>query len=138
MELLTGNAVSGNVIAMFEAEALEFPFTATMPKREKSRLVKCWELLQRMKQISATEGDLVPLMMGAKLLGLSRSRVDDLVRDGRLKRYDIDGHVFLTENSIVECAKVERKHGRPFKVPATTSECWKASMEYAREITRRK
>jgi len=118
---------------MFEAEALEFPFTAAMPKREKSRLVKVWELLGRMKQISETEGDLVPLMMGAKLLGLSRSRVDDLVRDGRLKRYEIDGHVFLTENSIVECAKVERKHGRPFKIPATNSELWKASMEYARE-----
>jgi len=121
---------------MFEAEALEFPFAATMPKREKSKLVKCWELLQRMKAISATEGDLVPLMMGAKLLGLSRSRVDDLVRDGRLKRVDIDGHVFLTENSIVECAKIERKRGRPLKIPTTKSEMWKASMDYARESLR--
>jgi len=123
---------------MFEAEALEFPFTASMPKREKSKLVRCWELLQRMKAISATEGDLVPLMMGAKLLGISRSRVDDLVRDGRLKRYDIDGHVFLTENSIVECAKIERKNGRPLKALSSKSEMWKASMECAREITRRK
>lgn len=122
---------------MFEAEALEFPFTATMPKREKSKLVKCWELLQRMKAISATEGDLVPLMMGAKLLGLSRSRVDDLVRDGRLKRYDIDGHVFLTENSIVECAKVERRNGRPLKTISSNSEMWKASMEYAREVVQK-
>jgi len=119
---------------MFEAEALEFPFTAAMPKREKSKLAKCWELLQRMKAISATEGDLVPLMMGAKLLGISRSRVDDFVRDGRLKRYDIDGHVFLTENSIVECARTERKNGRPLKIPTTTAECWKASREYAREV----
>lgn len=119
---------------MFEAQALEFPFTAAMPKREKSKLAKCWELLQRMKAISATEGDLVPLMMAAKLLGLSRSRVDDLVRDGRLKRYEIDGHVFLTENSIVECAKIERKNGRPLKTLSSRSEMWKASKEYAREV----
>lgn len=123
---------------MFEAQALEFPFTASMPKREKSKLAKCWDLLQRMKAISATEGDLVPLMMGAKLLGLSRSRVDDLVRDGRLKRYDIDGHVFLTENSIVECAKTERKNGRPLKTLSSNVEIFKASMEYAREVTGRK
>jgi len=123
---------------MFEAEALEFPFTASMPKREKSKLAKCWELLQRMKAISATEGDLVPLMMGAKLLGVSRSRIDQLVTDGRLKRYNIDGHVFLTENSIVECAKAERKAGRPLKPLSSRSEMWKASMEFAREVTGRK
>lgn len=120
--------------AMFEAEALEFPFTATMPKREKSKLTKVWELLQRMKQISDTEGDLVPVMMAAKLLGISRSRVDQFVQEGRLKRYEIDGHVFLTENSIVECAKTERRNGRPLKIPTTTAECWKASREYAREV----
>jgi len=119
---------------MFEAEALEFPFTADMPKREKSKLVKCWELLQRMKAVSATEGSLVPLMMGAKLLGLSRSRVDDVVRDGRLKRVEIDGHVFLTENSIVEFAQVERKSGRPPKIPATLPEMWKLSKEHAQEV----
>jgi len=123
---------------MFEAEALEFPFTAAMPKREKSKLAKCWELLQRMKAISATEGDLVPVMMCAKLLGISRSRVDQFVQDGRLKRYDIDGHVFLTENSIVEFAKSERKNGRPVKALSSHSEMWKASMECAREVTRRK
>lgn len=83
---------------MFEADALEFPFASAWPKREKSRLVKCWELLQQMNKISETDGSLVPLTLGAKCLGLSRSRVDDIVRDGRLKRVTIDGHVFLTEN----------------------------------------
>jgi len=118
---------------MFEAEALEFPFTAAMPQRKASRLVKVWDLLKRMKEISATEGDLIPLAFAAKLLDLSRSRVDDLVRDGRLKRFDIDGHVFLSENSIIECAKIERKHGRPFKVP-TVREVWTASVDHSRSL----
>src|SRR5262245_9632595 len=123
---------------MFEAQALEFPFTASMPKREKSRLVKCWELLQKMNKISETEGSLIPLMLGAKCLGLSRSRIDVLVDQGRLVRHDIDGHVFLTENSLVEFAKLERKNGRPLKVVSTWSEAYQASREAVAESRQKK
>lgn len=117
-----------------KAEALEFPFTAAMPKPEKSKLAKCWALLQRMNEISKTEGDLVPLMLGAKCLGLSRSRIDQLVADGRLRRYTIDNHVFLTENSIVEFAKLERKEGRPLKVPETFGQAVALAKEHVAEL----
>lgn len=125
------------MVLMFEAEVLEFPFAASLPKREKSRLQKCWELLGRMNEISETEGNLIPLMLGAKCLGISRTRVDQLVADGRLKRVDIDGHVFLTENSIVECAKVERKEGRPpklFEEGVTFKGCIQLAKEIRQEL----
>jgi hypothetical protein len=97
-----------------------------------------------MEEISKTDGNLIPLTLAAKCLDLSRSRVDDLVRDGRLKRVDIDGHVFLTENSIVECAKIERKNGRPPKNldrGATIKGAWEMARELvqeARESSRKK
>ena len=122
---------------MFEAEALDLPFMATMPKREKTKLVRVWELVKEMAALSKTEGQLIPLMMAAKCLGVSRSTIDDLVRMERLKRFDIDGHVFISANSIEECAKVERKVGRPFKVP-TNSELWKSSKDSAREMVSKK
>lgn len=121
---------------MFESQALEFSFVEAMPKREKSRLVKCWEFAKEIARISETEGDLLPVSFACKLLDVSRSRIDQFVTDGRLKRFDVDGHVFISSNSIVECAKIERKHGRPFKVP-TAKEVWKASIETARENARR-
>jgi hypothetical protein len=117
---------------MFEAQALEFGFVEAMPKREKSRLVKCWEFAKEISRISETEGDLLPVSFACKLLDVTRTRIDQFVADGRLKRFEIDGHVFITSNSIVECAKVERKHGRPFKVP-TVKEVWKAASETARQ-----
>jgi len=129
---LTVKCVGFNMFVMFEAAATEFAFVEALPKREKSRLVKCWEFAKEISRISETEGDLLPVSFACKLLDVTRSRIDQFVQDGRLKRFDVDGHVFITSNSIVECAKIERKHGRPFKVP-TVSEVWKASRDSARE-----
>lgn len=122
------------MIPMFEADALEFPFVAGMPKREKSRLAKCWDMLKRMNALQATEGSMIPLIMAAKCLGVSRTRIDQLIQEGRLNRFEIDGHVFVSENSMVEFAKLERKWGRPVKVPTTNSEIWKAALETGREV----
>ena len=122
---------------MFEAVASEFSFVEALPKTEKSRLVKVWDLFKQMKEISGTEGDLLPLMFAAKLLDLSRTRMDQLIADGRLKRYSLDGHVFITSNSIVEFAKTERKNGRPLKVPSV-SETFKISRQYVRETCEKK
>lgn len=98
---------------MFDAAITEFPFVDALPKREKSRLARTWELIRVMSAVTEKEGQLVPVMLAAKCLGYSRSSVDDAVLNGHLKRVDIDGHVFITENSIVEFAKKERRMGRP-------------------------
>ncbi len=108
---------------MLDAVA-EFPFVEKLPKREKSRLAKAWDLFERMKAETAVHGQLVPLVLTAKLLNVGPSRIDQFVRDDRLTRVEIDGHVFITENSIVEFAKIERKNGRPLKLPKGAKEVW--------------
>jgi hypothetical protein len=100
---------------MFEAAANDFPFVKELPRREKSTLARLWELVRQMNTVSKTEGQLIPLMLAAKCLGVSRSRIDQLILEGRVRRMDVDGHVFVTENSLVEFAKLERKNGRPLK-----------------------
>lgn len=106
----------------------EFSFVEGLTKREKSKLVKAWELLGHLREAMDREGVLVPVMLGAKCLDLSRSRIDDICRDGRLRRVEVDGHVFLTEQSIVEFAKTERKTGRPVKGSSPSfKECWTIS-----------
>lgn len=94
----------------------EFPFVAEMPKRAKSKLATRWEVFERMQAIVEVEGLLVPPVLAGKLLGVSKQRVDELMKVGRLKRVDWEGHPFVTENSLHEYARSERKGGRPPKV----------------------
>lgn len=110
---------------MFEATVNEFSFVEGLPKRQKSKLASVWELVRRMSEVSETEGALLPPMLVAKALNLSRCRIDQICEDGRLKRITIDGHVFITENSLVAFAKEERKNGRPLNISATWSESLK-------------
>jgi hypothetical protein len=98
----------------------EFPFVEALPKREKSKLVKAWELLGHLREATEREGALVPVMLGAKCLDLSRTRIDSICADGRLRRVEVDGHIFITESSIVEFAKTERKNGRPLTTSSPT------------------
>jgi len=111
-----------NLTSVFEATVNEFPFVEQLPKRQKTKLVQVWELVQQMSEVIKTEGALLPPMLVAKALDLSRTRIDELCQDGRLKRMTIDGHVFITENSLVAFAKEERKNGRPLNLPTTLSE----------------
>lgn len=122
---------------MFEAAVAEFPFVETLPRSEKSKVARVWDLLHVMAAVTKVEGQLVPVMLAAKLLDYTRSSIDNQVEAGRLKRVDIDGHVFITENSIVAFAKEERKMGRPRKVPSN-KEVWAASVDFARGCNAKK
>jgi len=98
---------------MFDAVANDFPFVAELPKREKSKVVKVWESFQELARISETEGVLIPVSFAAKVLDVSRQRIDELIAGERMKCYLVNGHRFVSENSVVEYAKGERKAGRP-------------------------
>lgn len=91
-----------------------------LPKREKTRLARAWELLGHLREATEREGALVPVMLAAKCFDLSRSRIDSICQDGRLRRVEVDGHVFITEASMIEFAQVERKNGRPLKTSSPT------------------
>lgn len=111
----------------------EFPFVAALPKREKSKLAKAWDLMRQIRHYTDEDGSLVPVMLAAKCLDLSRSRIDSICADGRLRRVEIDGHVFITENSILEFGAMERKNGRPLKAP-TLAETWAESRKFGSEV----
>jgi len=121
--------------SMIDAGTLEMPFMATLPKSEKSKLARTWDLLKHMAEVQASEGQLIPVMLAAKCLGYTRSSVDDAVNLGKLRRVDIDGHPFITQASLVAFAKMERRRGRPPKVGSPTfSETVKMAREMASKI----
>lgn len=102
------------VSKMVEVASLEFPFVAEMPKTKKRLLADFWDMFDTIKEITETEGNLIPVILTCKLLDISRTRVDQLCADGRLKRHEVEGHVFILGNSIVEFAKNDRRRvGRP-------------------------
>lgn len=101
---------------MFEAEALEFPAFADLPKREKSKVAHVWDTFRELSRVTEEKGMLVPQTFVAKLLGISTQRVHQLVAEGRFETYEMNGIPLITENSIVAFAKLERKSGRPLKV----------------------
>lgn len=84
-----------------------------LPKREKSRLAKLWETFKEMKEIQEKNGFLIPRTAAASLLDVHPTRVDQLCEAGNLVRIDYHGHRYVSENSIVEYARTERKNGRP-------------------------
>jgi excisionase family DNA binding protein len=102
---------------MHVAEVLEMPFMATVPKREKSKLVKLWDHFNELKAITAEKGMLIPQHYAAQVLGISRQRVHVLVNDGRIEAVEVGGCRYVTEESVVAYAHSERKAGRPVEVP---------------------
>lgn len=105
---------------MFEATANDFPFVDELPKREKKKVLNVWDQLAEMRKVIDEKGVLIPPVMVAKLLGLTRQRIYQFMQEGRFETVEFNGQMFITENSIVEFAKTERKTGRPFNVTMPT------------------
>jgi len=99
--------------AMFEVAINEFPFVAEMPRAEKREAKGMWERYKELSSLAQVHGMLMPPWMASKLLDVSQQRVSELMADGRLQRIEWEGRPFVTENSVVDYAKTERKAGRP-------------------------
>jgi hypothetical protein len=123
-------------VQMSEAAAIDFPFVAGLPKRERSRFQKLQDEFAKVKAIVAEKGMIVPSRLASKLLGVSQPRIDQLMDAGILERVELDGHPYVTEASIVAFANTERKAGRPPKLP-TIKEAWEMSVEHGREMVKK-
>lgn len=117
---------------MFEAQAFEFPFVESLPKREKSRVEKAIDLMREMSELQKREGALVPAILAAKILNVSHQRLYELSELGRVRTIEFHGHRYITEKDLVEFAKMERKAGRPVKAP-TMKDCLAMAKEYVRK-----
>jgi len=119
---------------MFKAQAIDFPFVKDVPVREKGRMAKVWDHFQALKAVVAEKGMIVPQHLVAELLGVSRQRVCVLTDEGRFEVVMVGGVRYLTERSVVEFAKEERKAGRPPKIPTTTTEILSSAVKYGKEL----
>lgn len=115
---------------MFKADAIEFPFVSSIPKREKTRVQRVWDHFQEVKAIVAEKGMVLPQHLVAELLGLSRQRIGHLADEGRFESVEIGGVRYLTERSVVAFASIERKAGRPPKTPSN-AELWQGAKSAA-------
>lgn len=122
---------------MFEAQATEFPFVEALPKREKGKFAKMWDEFNAIRKAMAANpemGMLVPQHLAAELLGVSKQRIWFLANEGRFECVELGGQRLLSERSIIDYAKAERKSGRPCKVPETDRDMWDASMRAAKAM----
>jgi hypothetical protein len=110
---------------MHVAESIEFPFVAALPKREKSKFTKLWDHFQEVKRVTDERGMIVPPHLAAKLLGVTRQRVNFFMNEGRLDTVEVGGSRYIIEDSLVEFCKLERKEGRPPNLPTTMKESWR-------------
>jgi len=112
---------------------LSFPFVEDLPKREKTRWQKVMELFDKAKQLTAEKGVLIPATLAAKLGDVSHQRICQLMEKGKLERVQLDGHIFVTEQSLIQWLKSPAdKGGRPPSKPKL-GEVWKMSHEWAKE-----
>lgn len=109
----------------------EFPFVKDLPKREKTKLAKLMDTFNEARALVETRGMLVPLAFASKIVGVSRQRIDELCGAGKLERVYLGEQPFVTEASLIEWARSERKTGRPVKTPEGIREIWKAARESA-------
>jgi hypothetical protein len=98
----------------------EFPFVGELPAAQvdesamdrRQRLVKKLAMLRTMME---SDGQLVPVALVAECFGLSKQRVHGIVEQGHLRKVDIHGTSYITENSLIEYLNSERRNGRPRK-----------------------
>lgn len=106
---------------------------ASLPRREKSAVAVGWERLRELRALVDQRGMLVPATLAAKLVGVTPQRIHDLISSGRLELVQWDGKNYVTEDSLVEFAKSERKTGVHLAIPETKAQCARLAMEWAKE-----
>lgn len=102
---------------MHTALAPEFKFVANLPKREKGRVARALDLVKELGDITEREGPLVPLSLAARVLGISRARLQQLVAGERIPFVLVQSHYFITKAALIAFAETERKAGRPVTPP---------------------
>jgi excisionase family DNA binding protein len=120
---------------MSEVTTADFPFVQDLPKREKSKLLTVWEEFRELCKLAEGKGTLIPVVLTANVLNMSTQRVYQLIESGKLEAIRSGRTVLVTEASVVELARTERKTGRPFKHPETIGQMWKAATDSARGVT---
>ena|SRR5579864_1262414 len=97
-----------------DVNVAEFPFVEALPKREGKRTLSRWEVFKEFVDLCERKGPPIGTTLAAELLGVSKQRVYDFIKEGRLEVVeDPLGRSVITGNSFIEFCHQERKNGRP-------------------------
>ncbi|MGH8093985.1 MAG: hypothetical protein ACREIF_11005 [Chthoniobacterales bacterium] len=77
--------------------------------------------LREFQRASKYAGGLLPQAQAARILGLSKQRVNALIAEGRLMEHDFFGKNFISCADIWAFKRIERPPGRPKKRPSSDS-----------------
>jgi len=90
-----------------------FDIPADEPKKVRTK----WQELQEMAEVADANGGLVPPVVAASLLDVSRQRVYELMKDARFRSYVFFGVTYVPVDDVVAFVNSERKSGRPVAEP---------------------
>jgi len=103
----------------------------------KQRLKFFLDQIRAFREMTSRDGGLLPFATAAKLLGVSKQRVNELVTEGTFKPVEFAGKKWLSANQIEEFIKLKREPGRPWNKPSV-KEMWKISRDGAQDQVKEK
>ena len=95
-----------------EATLSEFAFVDGLPKREKTRLAKLWEVVKEVTALQEEHGPIINQAMVAAVLGVSKQRVAQLIDQGMFQCVPMAGTRMVTLRSLeAYCTQADRTTG---------------------------
>ncbi|MGA2544777.1 MAG: hypothetical protein ABSG78_24775 [Verrucomicrobiota bacterium] len=85
--------------------------TGDLPQRKVKKGIL--DVFRNLRAITSREGGLLPFASAATVLGVSKQRVNDLVKEGTLHPIDLLGKKWLSANELESFVKLQRQAGRP-------------------------
>jgi hypothetical protein len=102
---------------------------AEAPRRKaKMSLKGVFRFLRDYRKTLSREGGLLPFATAAVLMGVSKQRVNELIKEGTLVPVEACGKKWLSAKQVEEFIKLHREPGRPWHKPSV-KEMWKMSRE---------
>lgn len=116
------------------ADAIQFGLPGVLesvPVREKGKFASAMDQAKEFAKAVGDDEILFP-SQAALLLGVSPTRITDLMDEGRLQTARLGSRRVILMRSFKAFYESDRKPGRPRKTP-TVKEVWKASKEGAKQ-----
>jgi hypothetical protein len=106
------------------------PTAGALPDGLPRRKVKTsvFDLLRNLRKLTTEKGGLVPIAGAATILGVTKQRVHELVKEGTLHPVEFLGKKWLSGEELLSFVKLQRDAGRPWKEPSI-KEQWRAARD---------
>lgn len=108
-------------------------FVKELKARERSRVMRFWDMLKLWRLAQQEHGELLPVPMVAGLADVCRQRVHQLVEAGTLEVVYVNGHPMVTVKSLQAWLGSERRPGRP-SLAEMAKRSWAGGKAAAQEI----